>query len=263
MSKEWIKGVDYPEWGDENYLSTLKGGYLQENESPAQAYRRLAATATKHLEGLPLENIEERIYKMLWNGWLIPSTPVMANMGTDVGLPIACFSTYVNDSISDIWDKNAEVAMMSKMGGGTSVNVSSIRPIGSLIKGGKGGRTNGLLPFLKVFDATVSASHQSKTRRGACAAYLDIEHAEVKGFMRIVDSSSGENFCPHLNNGLIISDEFMKSLETNPANKELFKEAIKTRVKKGKPYLFWRDTANSKIPFKWNTDIKIESSNLC
>ena len=260
---EWIKGVDYPEWGDENYLSTLKGGYLQDNESPANAYRRLASTAAKYLQSLPLEDIEERIYTILWNGWLIPSTPVMANMGTGIGLPCSCFSSYVEDSISDIWDKAAEVAMMSKMGGGTSINVSSIRPVGSLIREGKGGHSDGLIPFLKVFDSTVNAAKQSKVRRGACAAYLDIDHAEAADFLRIIDQSSGENFCKNLQTGFVISDDFMKSLEHNPENKELFKNTIKYRIKKGFPYLMWKDTANNARPSWWDKKLTIKSSNLC
>ena len=260
---EWIKGVDYPEWGDENYLSTLKGGYLQDNETPANAYRRLASTAAKYLQSLPLEDIEERIYTILWNGWLIPSTPVMANMGTGNALPIACYGSVCEDSITGIWNKVGEIAMMSKLGGGTSIDMSAIRPIGSPIRGGKGGVTDGLIQFLKVFDATINASKQAKTRKGACAIYLDINHKEADSFMRLADQSSGENFCPNLQTGFIISDDFMKSLEHNATNKELFKKLIKTRVKKGFPYLMWKDTANNKKPFNWNTNIPIKASNLC
>lgn len=260
---EWIKGVDYPEWGDENYLTTLKGGYLQPNESPKQAYRRITSAAMQHLSKVPVENLEERIFEILWNGWLIPSTPVMANMGTKSALPIACFGSVVDDSISSIWEKAAEIAMMSKLGGGTSLNVSKIRPVGSPIRNGIGGFSDGLMPFLKVFDATISASKQSLVRRGAIAVYLDIEHKEAKDFLKVVKQSSGENHCSHIQTAFVISDSFMDSLETNPENKKFFKEVIKMRVERGFPYLMWKDTANKNKPFDWNTNIEIGASNLC
>ena len=260
---EWIKGVDYPEWGDENYLTTLKGGYLQNNESPKQAYRRVASSAMKHLQKVPFDNLEERIYELFWKGWLIPSTPVMANMGSGSASPISCFSVVSDDTISSIWEKAAEIAIMSKMGGGTAIDVSSIRPVGTPIRKGTGGYSDGVIPFLKVYDATVNAAKQSGLRRGSCAVYLDIEHAEAKDFLKIIKSDSGENFCSHLQTALVISNEYMQSLETNLERKKFFKEVLKMRIEKGMPYLMWKDTANNNKPFKWNTDITIKASNLC
>lgn len=263
MSKDWIKGIDYPDWAGEDYITTLKGGYLQEDETPKQAYIRLAETAYKHLKNLPILNIREKIFEIMWKGWLIPSTPVMSNMGTNKGSVISCFGSDIEDSISSIWEKAAEVAMMSKIGGGTSINVSNIRAIGSEIRGGKGGVSSGVLPFLKVFDATVNAAKQSNLRRGACAAYMDINHKEARGFMNINKATSGENHCNHLFTGFNITDFFMKSLEKNPENKSLFKDTIKTRIERGYPYYFFIDTANKKRGKHWNTELSIKNSNLC
>lgn len=262
MSK-WIKGIDYPEWGDDNYLTTLKGGYLQENESPKDAYTRLAKAAYKHLEALPIENLEEKLFEIMWKGWLIPSTPVMANMGTNLGSPISCFGSVVDDSISSIWEKASEIAIMSKIGGGTSIYASNIRPIGSPIREGRGGFSDGVLPFLKVYDTTISAAKQSKVRRGACAVYLDINHKEARDFMNISKATSGENHCHNLQTGFSISDEFMRSLSSNDDNKNLFKDIVKTRVERGYPYMVWTDTANRVKPKWWNTNINIKNSNLC
>lgn len=263
MSKDWIKGIDYPEWAGNDYLNTLKGGYLQENETPKEAYIRLAETAYKHLKLLPILNLREKLFEIMWKGWLIPSTPVMANMGTDKGAVISCFSSALDDSISSIWEKAAEVAMMSKIGGGTSINVSKIRSIGAPIRDGKGGNSNGVLPFLKVFDATVTASKQSSLRRGSCAAYMDINHKEARGFMNINKPTSGENHCHNLFTGFVIDDKFMKSLATDRDNKTFFKDIIKTRIEKGFPYLTWYDNFNKTVPKWWNTNITIKSSNLC
>ena len=95
----WTLGVDFPEWGNNPlYLTTILGGYLQKdiNETPREAYMRLASTAAKYLKD---DSIEEKIFNILWNGWLIPATPVMSNMGTTRGLPISCFSGVVGDDM--------------------------------------------------------------------------------------------------------------------------------------------------------------------
>ncbi len=260
----WIKGIDYPEWAGEDYLNTIKGGYLQENETPKQAYQRVAKAAAKHLIHLPISFLEERFFTILWNGWLIPSTPVMANMGSNNGgLPVSCFNSVMDDSMNSIFSKVKEIALMSKYGGGTSLYASNIRPIGSPIRNGKGGKSDGVLPFLKVFDSTIAASKQGETRRGACAIYLDIEHKEIKDFLRINQPVAGELHCHNLQTAVCVSDEFMSSLESNEENRELFKEVIKTRIKRGFPYILWKDTANRNRPQFWNTDKKIISSNLC
>lgn len=259
----WVKGVDYPEWGNDDYITTIKDGYLFKNETPKDAYRRIAKTAAKHLEGLPIENLESRFFDILWKGWLIPSTPVMANLGTDVGLPISCFLSVTEDSISGIWEKAAEIAMMSKLGGGTSLDVSDIRPIGSPIKDGDGGFTDGVLPFLKVIDATVKAAKQP-SRRGACAVYMNVNHKEIKDFIRIADQSSGDAYCKNLQTGINFDDAFMKRVvEGDEEAKSLFKDTIKMRIEKGFPYMLFGDTANKNKPFEWNTDLRIRMSNLC
>ena len=91
----WNVGEDYPEWGNNDlYLTTIKGGYLQKGETPRMAYERLASTACYYLNN---KNMFEDFFNMFWNGWLIPSTPVMSSFGTDKGLPISCFAGVVPD----------------------------------------------------------------------------------------------------------------------------------------------------------------------
>jgi ribonucleoside-diphosphate reductase alpha chain len=146
--KGW-KITDIPEWGNNGlYLTTIQGGYLLDDETPKEAYVRLSKKAS---ELLKKPELEDKFFNLLWNGWLIPSTPVMANFGTDMALPISCFGGKVGDSLYDINVKNMEMAMLSKYGGGTAYDFSDIRPIGSKIKDGRGGTSDGIIPFIKQF----------------------------------------------------------------------------------------------------------------
>jgi ribonucleoside-diphosphate reductase alpha chain len=156
----WKVGIDFPEWGNNAlYLTTIKGGYLIDGETPKDGYVRVSSRAA---ELLNKPELQERFFDILWKGWLIPSTPVMANLGTDVALPISCFSSHVGDSMYEIYRKNLEMAMLSKYGGGTAYDFSSIRAMGTKIKDGRGGTSDGIIPFIKSYDSTILASKQGK-----------------------------------------------------------------------------------------------------
>ena len=152
----WNVGEDYPEWGNNDlYLTTIKGGYLQKGETPRMAYERLASTACYYLNN---KNMFEDFFNMFWNGWLIPSTPVMSSFGTDKGLPISCFAGVVPDDMYDIGRKELEMRMLSKHGGGTSYDFSEVRPVGTPIKNGELGTSDGIIPFMKSYDSTIISS---------------------------------------------------------------------------------------------------------
>jgi len=261
----WEVGVDYPEWGNNDlYLTTIKGGYLQKDESPKQAYQRLASTASKLLED---DSLEKEFYKILWNGWLIPSTPVMVNLGTSKGLPISCFSGRVNDDMYDIGRKELEMRMLSKHGGGTAYDFSPVRPLGSPIQNGALGTSDGIVPFIKSYDSTILSSKQGKTRRGAVAIYLDAEHKEYNDFLKIREPKGDINRqCHNIHQGAVISDSFMNKVISDKKSKEreIWLDTLKTRVKTGEPYVFYIDNANRNLPINWKeNDLKIYHSNLC
>ena len=266
---KWKVGVDYPEWGDnEYYLNTMSSGYLMLDETPKQGYQRIVNSAIKHLQGKwsneEKEILREEFFKMLWNGWLIPSTPVMVNCGTEKGLPISCFGGVVDDTMYDIYRKNLELAMLSKIGGGTSYDFSSVRCRGSLIKNGELGTSEGVIPFIKCYDSTVIASKQGKVRRGATAIYLDIEHGDYKEFLDIRQTKGAiERQCHAIHQGAIISDNFMNKVKSGDKDaRELWLNTIKTRIKTGEPYMFFIDNANNQAPWS-NKNIRINHSNLC
>ncbi|WP_185882712.1 ribonucleoside-diphosphate reductase subunit alpha [Blattabacterium cuenoti] len=260
----WKVKKDYPIWANnELYLTTIKGGYLLNGETPFGAYKRLASNAAKILKK---PNIEKEFFNIFWKGWFIPSTPVMVNFGTEKGLPISCFSGVVGDSMYDIYRKNLEMAILSKHGGGTAYDFSLVRPSGNPIKKGILGNSEGIIPFIKSYDSTIIASKQGKTRRGAVAIYLNIEHKEYPEFLKIREPKGDINRqCHNIHQGVIISNSFMdKVVKENGKERFLWITTLKERVKTGEPYLFFKDNANKNLPYNWNKyGLKIHHSNLC
>lgn len=268
---------EYPEWGNNDaYKKTMS----KLDVTPKERYREIASTAAQILcstqlnfQTFDIKKLEDAFFDILWNGYLIPSTPMMFNFGNNNGLPISCFGSKVADDMYEIGRKNLEIMMLSKVGGGTSIDVSSLRPIGSDIKGGKLGKSDGIIPFIKILDSTIQASKQGNTRRGALAVYLDIEHPEAKEFIKIRDKGTDPNrVCDNIHNGCLHSNEFMnKVLEGDKEARELFSSEIITRYETGEPYMIFTDNVKDAIPMWWrNTTYKgiplvdlVAASNLC
>ena len=147
-NNEWIKGVDFPSWGDTDvYKKTISGGYLFDGENPREAYQRVAKTVARRLYK---PELAETFFEYIWNGWLCLASPVLSNTGTDRGLPISCFGIDVADSIQDIGSKNLEMMLLAKHGGGVGIGINQIRPAGAKITGN--GTSDGVVPFCKMYD---------------------------------------------------------------------------------------------------------------
>jgi len=265
----WVSGIDYPKWGNNSlYLTTISRGYCQPGETPREAYQRLADTAAKYTFDDYISQLEiaEKFFDILWEGWLIPSSPVMSNMGTERGLPISCFSGRVGDDMYEINRKCTEMSMLSKHGGGTAYDFSAIRPIGSPIKKGLNGTSDGIIPFLKKYDSTILCSKQGATRRGAAAFYLDIQHKEYNEFLEIREPKGDVNRqCHNIHHGAVITDDFMTKVKNgNSEARKTWESTLKKRVKTGEPYLFFIDNANRDLrPGYAENNLKIWHSNLC
>lgn len=264
QKRGWEVGVDYPEWGNNDlYLTTINGNYLNGDETPRLAYRRLAKTASDLLGD---SKLEEEFFNIFWKGWLIPSTPVMVNFGTDKGLPISCFSGRVGDDMYEIGRKELELRMLSKHGGGTAYDFSLIRPSGSLIKGGRLGTSDGIVPFAKSYDSTIISSKQGSTRRGAVALYLDAEHKDYDEFLEIREPKGDiDRQCHNIHQGGTFSDNFMRAVKASDGReRKRWLDTLKKRVKTGEPYIFFKDNANRNLPGYWHKHgLKIHHSNLC
>lgn len=260
----WKVGVDFPEWGNNPlYLTTIIGGYLNDSETPREGYERLADKASTILNS---PDLKDDFFEIFWNGWLIPSTPVMVNFGTEKGLPISCFSGQIGDDMYEIGRKELELRMLSKNAGGTAYDMSLIRPAGSPIKKGLLGNADGVVPFAKSYDSTILSSKQGKTRRGAVALYLNAEHGDYEDFLEIREPKGDINRqCHNIHQGTVVSDNFMRAVKASDGReRKRWLATLKKRVKTGEPYIFFKDNANKTVPDFWHKNqLKIHHSNLC
>jgi ribonucleoside-diphosphate reductase alpha chain len=250
-----------PEWLTPESYDTISKGYLLKDETPRQAFVRISEASAKRL-GKP--EWAKEFFKLMFNNWLGLASPVFSNMGTDRGLPISCFSLSVPDSINGIFDSYSELAAMTKNGGGVGVYWGKIRPRGATIKGN--GKSEGCVPWIKIQDSVTIGVAQGSVRRGATAAYIDIEHPDFEEFIRIRRPQGDVNRqCLNIHHGVVISDNFMNKLKAGDEEcKHKWRELMKTRYETGEPYLMFGDTANRLAPQVYkDRGLKIETSNIC
>jgi ribonucleoside-diphosphate reductase alpha chain len=154
--EELKKNNEAPEWMDDAGFKTLSNGYLLDNETPRGMYKRVARAAASYYKDN--SSWEERFFNAMWSNWLCISSPIAANFGTDRGLPISCNSIHVDDSLDSIYQKQHELAMLSKNGAGVGIYMGDIRGRGAPIKGN--GKSEGIIPFAKCYDSTTIAVNQ-------------------------------------------------------------------------------------------------------
>lgn len=228
-------------------------------DSPKAQYKAIAATAAKWVKGTHWEEqAEDMFFELLWNGWLSPSTPVLANMGTERALPISCSGAYIKDSIDGFYSSRRETAILTKYGFGTSGYLGDIRSRGSNIS--IGGKASGVLPVFKGFVRDMQEVSQGATRRGAWAGYLPIDHGDFDELCDHLHSSPDD-----LNIGWVVTNEFIKSLEKgNEDSLRRYRKALKIKMITGKGYFFFVDKANEHRPNCYKElDLDIKASNLC
>ena len=259
--QELKESGESPHWMTDSGLKTLQGGYLLPEETPRQMYIRVAKAAGSYYKG---GDWTEKFYEAMWLGWLCPASPVLSNMGTDRGLPISCNSIHVGDSVDSIFDKAHELAMLSKNGAGVGIYLGDVRGRNSSIRGN--GKSEGIIPWAKVYDTTVISVSQGNTRRGAGAVYAGIRHSDIEEFLNIRRPTGDMNRrCLNLNHGVCIDDNWMKDLLAGDKGKRsLWEEILKNRVETGEPYLFFTDNVNSKNPECYvKNGLAVQTSNIC
>jgi len=261
-NNEWKKGKDYPEWGDtEVYKKTIGGGYLLSGESPRQAYERVCSTVAKRLDR---PELAKTFYEYIWNGWLCLASPVLSNTGTDRGLPISCFGIDVADSIIDIGQKNLEMMLLAKHGGGVGIGINQIRPAGAKIKGN--GTSDGVVPFCKIYDSTILATNQGSVRRGAASVNINIEHPDFEEWLEIREPKGDVNRQSlNLHQCAVVGDKFMRRLEQGDGEaRKRWGKLLQKRKATGEPYVLFKGNTNKNNPtaYKQNA-LKVHMTNIC
>jgi ribonucleoside-diphosphate reductase alpha chain len=247
-----------PDWYTTAGWQMFKSKYLYDTDRAVKGqFERIAKTAASHVKN-QYPFAEEKFFDMLWKGWLSPSTPVLANMGTNRGMPVSCSGTIVEDSIDGFYSNLHEVAMLTKNGFGTASDLSHVRPRGSNIS--VGGKASGVLPVIKEHVNTMRNVAQGTARRGSWAAYLDIEHGD---FHEVINHMQAEP--DDFNLGWVIKQSFIDKLNAGDKDAvERFQKAMKAKMILGKGYFFFIDKANAHRPKMYvDQGLMINNSQLC
>ena len=257
----WERGKDYPDYMDEVALSTISKGYLMPGETPRKAYRRVANAVADRLNRPDLAN---KFFKYIWNGWIGLASPVLSNTGTDRGLPISCFGVDTPDSVRGIGLTNAELMRLTSYGGGVGISLSRIRGRGESITGN--GKSEGIVPWAKIYDSTIVATNQGSVRRGAASVNLDINHKDIKEFLQIRRPKGDPNRqCLNLHQAVVVDDAFMKRLQDRDSEAmSLWLEILKSRVETGEPYIMFKDNVNKDNPLAYRmNNLDVTMTNIC
>ena len=255
-------------------LQRLKESYMKDEEvSPQERFAFVSEAFSSNPEHA------QRLYEYSSKHWLSYSTPILSFGRSKRGLPISCFLNYMDDSAEGLVDNLSETNWLSMLGGGVGVHLG-IR--------NSDDKSTGVMPHLKMYDASSLAYRQGRTRRGSYAAFLDVSHPDIIQFLEMRKPTGDQNMRTlNLNHGVNISDKFMQIIErcmkdpeanddwelVNPANGEvaevvsakgLWQKMLDLRMQTGEPYFIFIDTANRDMP-EWlqAQDLKINGSNLC
>lgn len=240
-----------PEWLKEEGFKTLTRGYLLTNETPKEMWQRVSKASANRL-GMP--ELSDKFFQLFWNNWLCAASPILSNMGANRGLPISCFGQAIDDSIDSIFKSYHESAMLIKNGGGIGKYWGDVQ--------------SDIVPWMKLDQDTYESVSQGGVRRGAGAAYYDIEGDFINDFLDIrrpTGDISRRCLSTNFHHAVTIGDQFMQNAVAGKKHeREVWEKLLKTRIELGEPYLMFRDTANRTAPI-WYKDQKLEikTSQLC
>jgi ribonucleoside-diphosphate reductase alpha chain len=258
---DWTKGKNYPEWMNEISLSMISKGYLMPDEDVFGAFKRVSKAAARRLKR---KDLQPYFYEAMTKNWLCLASPVLSNLGTERGMPISCFGIDTDDSIEGIALANSELMRLSSQGGGVGIGVSRIRGRGKQISGN--GVSEGVVPWIKIYDSTILATNQGSVRRGAASVNLHINHPDIEEFLMIRRPKGDVNRqCLNMHQCIVIDDEFMNKVEErDPKALKIWGEILKTRLETGEPYIMFEDNVNNANPeaYKKN-NLHVSMTNIC
>ena len=259
---------------DQLGVMRLKESYMTEDEiSPQERFAFVSKTFGSNIEHA------QRLYDYVSKHWLSYSTPILSYGRSKCGLPISCYLNYIDDTAEGLVENLSETNWLSMLGGGVGIGFG-IRSADDI--------STGVMPHLKMYDASSLAYRQGRTRRGSYAAYLNVDHPDLLLFLEMRKPTGDQNFrCLNLHHGINISNEFMSVIEkamTDPeyddswelkdphteetrevvSARDIWQRILEMRMQTGEPYLHFIDTSNEMLP-EWLKDkgLKINQSNLC
>jgi len=254
--------------------ATLEDRYLM----PEEDFQDLFARVATHYGDDSAH--AQRLYDYISKLWVMPSTPILSNGGTERGLPISCFLNECDDSlhgIVDLWNENVWLA---SRGGGIGSYWGNLRSIGEQV--GRNGKTSGIVPFIRVQDSLTLAISQGSLRRGSAAVYLPVHHPEIEEFVELRRPTGGDpnRKALNLHHGILITDAFMRAVEKDEewpllspkdssvvgktGARDLWTRILTARIETGEPYVVYIDHVNRQIPDHHKmAGLEVKMSNLC
>ena len=259
---------------DDLGIIRLKESYMREDEeSPQERFAFVCNAFGSNPEHA------QRLYEYSSKHWLSYSTPILSFGRSKRGMPISCFLNYIEDTAEGLVDNLSETNWLSMLGGGVGIGFG-IRSADD--------KSTGVMPHLKIYDASSLAYRQGRTRRGSYAAYLDISHPDIIPFLEMRKPTGDPNMrCLNTHHGINITDDFMAIIEKcmidvdaddswdlkdphsgevreTVSARELWQKILELRMQTGEPYLHYIDTSNRQLP-EWLKEkgLKVHQSNLC
>jgi len=245
-----------------------------------------------------LKNVFET-YDLMSQGYFTHASPTLYNSGTSRNQFSSCFLLNMGDSIEGIFKTVTDSAKLSKFAGGIGIHMNSIRGNGSYIKG-TNGNSSGIVPWLRILNATAKGVNQGGRRPGSIAVYLEPWHSDIFQFLEMKrNTGNEEDRARGLFYGLWINDEFMRRVESDEMwslmcpnicrglveafgdsfddlykryesegkfvrqvkARDLWREVITSQIETGTPYMLYKDACNKKNNQKNLGTLK--GSNLC
>ncbi|WP_353202678.1 ribonucleoside-diphosphate reductase subunit alpha [Polynucleobacter sp.] len=182
-------------------------------EMPQAFFMRVAMGLS--LNELDRERRAVEFYEILSTFDFMSSTPTLFNSATTRPQLSSCYLTTVDDDLDGIYEALKENALLSKFAGGLGNDWTNVRALGSHIKG-TNGKSQGVVPFLKVVNDTAVAVNQGGKRKGAVCAYLETWHLDIEEFLELRKNTGDDRRRTHdMNTSNWIPDLFMKRVMEN------------------------------------------------
>ncbi|MFT6361561.1 MAG: ribonucleoside-diphosphate reductase alpha chain, partial [Candidatus Paceibacteria bacterium] len=244
-------------WLNENSRTFLERGYLLPGVTAEERIREIADNAERILDK---PGFADKFYGYMEKGYYSLSSPVWANFGHERGLPISCFGSYLADDMGSILHTQAEVGMMSKMGGGSSAYFGALRHRGADIT--NNGQSSGAVHFMELFETLIGVVSQGSVRRGHLSPYLPLEHPDAEEFLKI--GTEGHPI-QKLTHGVTVGDTWMQEMiDGDQEKRALWAKVIQARNEMGYPYIMFSDNANNNtVDVYKDKNLKIYASNMC
>jgi len=247
----------FPDWYTTPAYQMFQAKYAVAGEAGLKGrHETIAETLAAHMPDPAYW--AERFFEVMWKGWLSPSSPILANVGTRRGLPVSCSGQTIGDNVDSFYANLRESALLSKYGFGCSADFSRVRPRGTPIS--VGGKASGAVPVIQDFATMASKISQGSQRRGSVACYLPLDHGDFWELVELLEAEPDG-----LNIGWIVSDAVIEGLKAgDPDLNARFAKLLYTKLVTGRGYVFKIDEANRHRPAMYkDLGLDIKATNLC